>query len=118
MITPAPYNFTIFGGASFDLTMTWKDVNNVVIPLAGYSAAMQIRLNPGSPVLVNLRSTVAGGIVLANVSPTIVITIAPSATSALTFPKAHYDLLLTDSAGVVTRLIYGVVTFSPAVTIL
>ena len=86
------------------------------VSLAGYSAAMQMRetAEAPDPPLVSLVSPT--DIVLDDVNHTITITMSATATDALTFLNAVYDLELTSPTGVVTQLISGAITTIEAVT--
>lgn len=86
--------------------------------LTTYSARMEVRKSlPSSEILLTL--TTADGLTLAD--GTISIFIGATATAAMTFSDAVYDLeivagALTDPNAVVTRLFYGNVTLSKEVT--
>ena len=73
---------------------------------------MQIRAFPLAPAVLYDASS---DIVLGSAG-TISLTIPAATTEGFTWWAAVYDLLLTDSAGNVTRFIGGGVTISPGVT--
>jgi hypothetical protein len=83
------------------------------VDLTGYSAALQIRAYPLSPTILYDASP---DIELGGVAGTIALTIPASDTEGFTWWAGVYDLLLTDSSAVSTRLLMGSVTVSPAVS--
>lgn len=111
----ADYDLLIEQGATFTLSIVWKDNANAPINITGYSARMQIRKTYDDTPSISLTSAVGGGIVLGGVSGTIDITIAASVTDDITILRGKYDLEL-ELAGVVTRLIQGTVCISREVT--
>jgi hypothetical protein len=118
------YNLSIDQGATYERTFVWKagvcvgqgTVGAVPIPvdLTGYTAELQIRSYnmPTAPLLYDATPD----IVLGGVNGTIQLTIDATDTVAMTWYSGFYDLKLTDSSGVVTRLLKGKVTISPAVS--
>jgi hypothetical protein len=77
---------------------------------------MQIRPDINSSTILVTLTEANGGIVLGGTKGTVQIVIADTVTAAFTFTTAVYDLDLTDSNGVVTRLLQGVITLDSAVT--
>lgn len=86
------------------------------VDLTSFTARMMIRgsIDDTDP-LVTL-TTENGGITLGSADGTITLLITATATAALTFDTAVYDLELVDGSGVVTRLLSGNVTLSKEVT--
>lgn len=111
----ADYDLLIEQGATFDLSIVWKDNAGTPIDITGYSARMQIRKTYDSAPVISLTSAVGGGIVLGGVDGTIDITISANTTDDITILRGRYDLEL-ELAGVVTRLIQGSVDISREVT--
>lgn len=114
-------NLIIDKGADFNLLLTWstKDISNVVTPvnLTNWTARSQMResYDNGTTPVVSL-TTANGGIVLGGSSGTIQLTIASTATSAVSIDKGVWDLEMVDNTGKVTRLLEGSVTFKPEAT--
>jgi len=110
------FNITINQGATFELTVTWKDSAGTAINLTDYSARMQVRETYSSTSSV-LSLTDGSGITLGGSAGTIAIVISATTTAALTAPfSGVYDLELVSAGGVVTRLLQGAATVSPEVT--
>lgn len=105
------HNFTLEQGATFNRQMTIKE-NNSALNLTGYTGAMQLRSSYDAST-VALSITVS----ITNASQGILnISATSSSTAALTEGIYVYDLELTNSSGIVTRLLQGQVTVSPEVT--
>ena len=108
-------------GATFTRELTWSDEEEVAVPLAGYTARMQIRIKINSTNIIHSLTTENSGIVLTSPGE---IALYISATDTATFPTGtaregkdyFYDLELEAADGVVTRLLQGQFTISPEVT--
>lgn len=110
------FDITINQGATFELTITWKDSAGTAINLTGYSARMQVRETYASTSTV-VSLTNGSGITLGGAAGTIAISISATTTAALTAPfSGVYDLELVSAGGVVTRLLQGAATVTPEVT--
>lgn len=110
------FDITINQGATFELSITWKDSAGTAINLTGYSARMQVRETYSSTSSI-LSLTSGSGITLGGAAGTIAILISATTTAALTAPfSGVYDLELVSAGGVVTRLLQGAATVSPEVT--
>lgn len=111
----AQHDITIEQGATFQMSLVWKDSTAAPINLTGYSARMQVRRKYSSTdYLLNLVSPT--NIVLGGALGTIAVTAAATVTDDLPAKPAVYDLELTSPTGVVTRLIEGSVLITPEVT--
>jgi len=110
------FDITINQGATFELTITWKDSAGTAINLTGYTARMQVRETySSSSTIISLTS--GSGITLGGAAGTVAILISATTTAALTAPfSGVYDLELVSAGGVVTRLLQGAATVSPEVT--
>lgn len=110
-------NFAIEQGASFNMVLTWNDTSSGnPYDLTGYTAKMKIRKNVGSPTTL-ASWTQASELVLGGTAGTITFNVTAAATSALDWQGlAVYDLTLTSSGGVATRLIEGNVELAKEVS--
>ena len=111
----ADYDLLIEQGATFDLSIVWKDNEDNPIDISGYSARMQIRKTYDSDPVISLTSDSDGGIVLGGVDGTINIAIDAEATEGIEIRRGRYDLELEFNE-VVTRLLQGSVDISREVT--
>ena len=120
------YNFTVEQGATFELSIQYKDSLGVPVDLTGYSGRMQLRPSvDSSDIYIRLSSSLepdrtgirftgqSGSEPLA--SGSIYIYISAVSSSLLTFDDAVYDLELA-SGSFVTRLLQGGVHLSKEVT--
>ena len=108
------YHIKIEQGATFALTLTYKDANDSAINLTGYAARMQLRKNINDDTAI-VSLTDGSGITLGGAAGTIEITISATTTAGLTATEGVYDIEL-ESGGVVTRLLSGTYTVSREVT--
>jgi len=119
------YNIVVEQGATFKLTITYKDSEGDPIDLTNTDARMEIRqeYTSSAPLVTIDNSEVGGGtanisgILMGGAAGTIVIIISETETKALTAPATNvYDLELISQDGAITRLIEGKATVSPGVT--
>jgi hypothetical protein len=83
------------------------------VDLTGYTAALQIRpFELSTTILFDASSD----IVLGGTAGTISLSIPATDTATFTWWVGVYDLLMTDSSGIATRLLQGSVTVTPGVT--
>lgn len=104
---------TVERGTSFSTIITVEDSNGDAINLTGYTANSQIRKSYYSTTANSFTATVTG---TANGEITLSMTAAN--TSNLAAGRALYDLLITSPIGEKTRVVEGIVTITPNVTIL
>lgn len=110
------YDFTIEQGATFTATVTWRDANDALVNLTGYTARMQIRSAVTSPTVTLELTDSNGRITLGGAAGTVALTIAAADTEAIGAGTYVYDLELVSAAGVVTRLLEGGITVKAEVT--
>lgn len=114
------YNLEIDAGAHWQSIITWKDSDNAVIPLTGYTAQMMLRRKyDDEKYLVALSSEADKGLVITEAEGLIEITITDTQTSLLYangLDSGVYDLEITSPEGIVTRLIQGTWKVTPNVT--
>lgn len=116
------YNLCINQGTTVSLVFIWTTspcgcsgtvgAGAQVVDITGYTAAMQFRQWYGGPLIYDASSD----LVLGGIGGTITLTIPPGVTSTFTWFQGVYDLLLTSSQGVATRLLAGNVSISPQVS--
>jgi len=114
--TPGHYDFTLYQGASFSRILTWKNENDTLINLTGYTARMQLRESQDEASAFLTLTTENGGIALGGALGTITLSISASDTAALTQTSGVYDLELVSGGGIVTRLLQGKILLSREVT--
>jgi hypothetical protein len=109
------YNIQIDQGATYTLALSYKDSAGVPINLTNYTAAMQLRKTVESAT-ASLSLTSSSGIVITGATGLLNITITATQSRDLDPDIYVYDLEITSSAGVVTRLIEGSAVVSAEVT--
>lgn len=112
------YDIYIEQGATYNLTITVRDDDDVLRDLTGYSARMHIRTTIEAPDPPMLALTTANSrIALGGVAGTVVLLIEDEDTALLTAGGPYvYDLELESAGGDVERLIEGEVTVDREVT--
>lgn len=122
---PASVDLTIYQGAYWSKSILWEDSNDVPIPLAGYTARMQIRKKIQSDTVIALLATSEvvvrdGDITIGPSDGVILLELDAAATAALpATPSDHrwfYDLEMVPAGGQVRRLMMGRITVSLEVT--
>ena len=109
------YNFIIDQGADWYLNIVYKDSTGAAINLTGYTAAMQFRQTASSTTAA-LSLTTGSGITITGATGNLSIVASAAQTGGMEAAKYDYDLEITSSTGVVTRLIQGVATVNAQVT--
>lgn len=103
-------------GADFDESFTWRDENDSIIDLSGYSARMKIRKSPDSSAVI-ASYTDATEITLASTDPNITIFVAGATTAGYDWTGyAVYDLELVSAGGLIYRVLQGKIELSREVT--
>lgn len=104
-------------GATFKVSLTYTDPDNVPVPLAPYRAHMQVRQRYGSPVLLDL-TTENDGIVF-DAAPGVIKIRGKASDTANVTRNCIYDLhliLIADPEEVI-RVFGGTITLQKAVTV-
>lgn len=114
-LTPGNYDITLYQGATFAQTLTWKNSEGSAINLTGFSARMMAREHLDAEAFLTL-TTENGGITLGGVAGTIALAVTATDTAALTASRGVYDMELVDGAGKVQRLLQGNIYISREVT--
>lgn len=111
-------NIVIEKGATFKMSLLWKDQNNAPVDLTGYTARMQVRKTISSDTALLSLTTENGDIVLGGTAGTILIEVSDADTSAIpdNVKSGVYDLEMESASGIVTRLIEGEADIRPEVT--
>lgn len=110
------HDITIEQGATFQMSLLWKDSAGDPVNVTGYTARMQVREKVTSTTTLLSLTSDAGDIVLGGTAGTIDVTASATATAAIDEKRGVYDIELVSPGGIVTRLLKGCVTISPEVT--
>lgn len=101
------YEIEIEQGSTFTLELLWKDPSNTPIDLTGWTASMHCRAHISSTTPFLTLTTENGYITLGGTAGTITLSVPAPIIAAITDTGGVYDLLLTSSGGVVTKLLSG-----------
>ena len=108
------YHLRINQGETFQIAIPVLDTNDSPVILTGMTAIGQIRTHAADPTVLYEWSVGANN--LAFDTNNVVLKVPAATSSAWTFRTASYDVELTDSSGVVTRLVEGHVIVHPEIT--
>ena len=103
-------NLVVDQGADFTTTLTLNNDDGSLFDLTDYTGASQIKKHYTSSNSTNMSVTLNGN------TGIVTLTMNNSVTAAMTSGRYVYDLELTDSANVVSRIVEGIVTVTPQVT--
>lgn len=109
------YNITAEQGATFTRVLTWRDSNDALINLTGYTARMQVRTIYESTTIELSLTTENDRITLGGAAGTISLSVSATDMSAMEIRSFVYDLELV-SGSTVTRLIQGTFAVNAEVT--
>ncbi len=100
----------------FEIQYT-QDDETTPIDLSGASAKMQVRDIKGGAAVAFTLTSPSGGITIDGSTVTLLITMTPTQTNKIFYPKYSYDILIIDSNGNKTKLLEGFMTLKRSVTI-
>ena len=115
-MTAATNNFIIDQGANWFVTFVYKDAAGTPINITGYTAALQIRDTYADSTTDLSLTSPSGGITITGATGTIAVTATAVQTAAIAAGNYVYDLEITSTGGIVTRLVQGKISVSPQVT--
>ena len=105
-------NLTVNTGTTFSQIFTLESADtNSATDLTGFSATAQMRKHPGSSSATNFSTTIINA-----TSGRIRVGLSTSQTASLKPGRFMYDILITDAAGEVTRVLEGSVLVREGVT--
>ena len=105
-------NIFIDQGANFSTTVTITDSNGNALDLTGYTALTQIRKTYESTTATSFTSTFDSD----RTTGKITISLTNAQTASLDYGRYVYDLIITDTASVKTRVVEGIATVNPSVS--
>ncbi len=105
-------NLTVNTGTTFSQIFTLESADtNSATDLTGYTASAQMRKHPGSSSATDFTTTIINAS-----SGRIRVGLSTSQTATLKPGRFMYDVLITDTAGEVTRVLEGSVLVREGVT--
>ena len=105
-------NIFINQGANFTTTVTISDSDGSALDLTSYTALAQIRKTYESTTATNFTSTFDAD----RTTGKITISLTDTQTTALSYGRYVYDLLITSVGGDKTRVVEGIATVNPSVS--
>lgn len=115
-MTAGVYDLVADQGADFDLDFTWS-IDDVPVNLTGFTALMQVRRQPSSPVLAEASTSGdALGDITLDAEGNVHIHWDAAVTATWTFTRAKYDIKIYDPVGVPERKLEGAFTCSKQIT--
>lgn len=92
-------------------TLYEDDLTKLPMDLTGYSAIMKIRPSWDDPVVFQTLSSNNGRIMLGGITGKILVHLLPEDTdpSNIAWTRAVYDIVLTDSNGIIFKLVSGMI---------
>lgn len=103
-------NIVIDQGSTFQTSINVTDENDEIVNLTGYTAQAQMRKHYTASLSYNFVTSISPALGIVTLSMT------ANTTNAIAAGRYVYDCELTDSNGLVTRLVEGIVTVTPGVT--
>lgn len=110
------YDIAIEQGATWTLNLTYRDGDNNLVNLTGYTARMHIRPFARSKTLILERSSAESTMILGGALGTLQVKATADETAALPPGSAVYDIELYSPGGSTIRLLEGEVQVSAEVT--
>ena len=110
-------NFEVDQNATFSFVVEYKDNNETAIDLTGASAKMQVRDVKGGTKLAVTLTSPSGGIVINGPLGKLTVTLTPTQTNKLFYPKSVYYIMVIDTNANKIKLLEGFMTLNRSVTI-
>lgn len=110
------WNILAEEGATFSRTITWRDSNEALVNLSGFTARMQVRPTIDDDQTAVLALTTENGrILLGGTSGTVTLTVT-SGDMNIAEGQYVYDLEMVSGTSTVTRLVQGTFVVNGEVT--
>jgi len=110
MIQPGRYDITLQQGATFEMTVQYKDSNGDPVDMTGYSIASKIYNRLGTAELATFSAPWD-----VQTSGLFKLRLPASGTAVIT-EQGQYDVLITDPAGDQYYILEGTVFVNPGLT--
>lgn len=104
-------NIVIQKGTDFEETFSLTAEDGLGLNLTGFSATAKLKKHPSSTTSYDFSTVITIG------DSTIKIVMADNVTSTLPSGRCYYDLIITSSGGVVSKVIQGTALVEESVTV-
>lgn len=103
-------NLTIDQGTDYSTSIVLQNDDGETANLVGYTANAQLRKTYSSSNAHTFSTTIDDN------TGAVILSLTDTQTANITAGRYVYDVYLTDSVGVVSRIVEGIVTITPRVT--
>jgi hypothetical protein len=103
-------NIVIDQGTSFSTSIDVTDENGEIVNLAGFTGAAQLRKHYTSTAQTAFTVSITAN------TGVVALSLSANTTNNIAAGRYVYDCELTDTTGIVSRLVEGIVTVTPGVT--
>jgi len=107
-------NLSIDQGATFTSDITVKDITGNVFDLTGYTAVAKLAKGYSS---TRTRTIITTSFATDRTTGVLTISLTANQTTALDAERYVYDVEITSSTGSVTRVLEGIITVRPEVSV-
>jgi hypothetical protein len=107
-------NLSIDQGATFTSDITVKDINGNVFDLTGYTANAKMAKGYSS---TRTRTVISTTFATDRTTGVLTISLTANQTATLDAERYVYDVEITSSTGSVTRVLEGIITVRPEVSV-
>jgi hypothetical protein len=107
-------NLSIDQGATFTSDITVKDINGEIFDLTGYTAVAKMAKGYSS---TRTRTTITTTFATDRTTGVLTISLTNAQTAALDAERYVYDVEIISGTGTVTRVLEGIITVRPEVSI-
>jgi len=97
-------------GTTYTLSLTATDSAGSPINLSGCSISAQLRKSPAASNYTSFSTSITGS------TGQFILTLAATASSAISSGKYMYDVELTNSSGIISRIVQGTALIDPEIT--
>jgi hypothetical protein len=106
-------NLSIDQGATFTSDITVKDINGNVFDLTGFTAVAKLARGYSS---TRTRTAMTTAFATDRTTGVLTISLTANQTASLDPERYVYDVEITSSGGIVTRVLEGIITVRPEVS--
>ena len=110
-VNPATYNVTVQRRADYSVLLQFKDSTGTVIDLTGYTIAAQVWDKARTTKCADFGVTYTD-----RVNGQVTISLTDEQTAAFTASELYYDVLVTDTAGIKSYYLEGILFISEGYT--
>jgi|TARA_X000001036_G_C20228040_1_gene622663 hypothetical protein len=103
-------NITIPQGTDFSQTLTKTNPDGTAVNLAGFTGTATLKKFPSSKIPISFS------VGITSITGQVAIGLTPGQTNPLNPGRYNYDIVLTSSSGVVSRMVEGMALITAGIT--